>query len=139
MSKLTEDLKIKFSKMKVLLVDDSFSNLKHYRYILDDLSFLSDNIIMTSSGLGAVSKMLSLTDFPDLIIFNWETKIFGGEEFLEGTQRLKAKNNKNSHLIMIIDNKEKAKTYAEKIDVFVERPFTIDDLEEKIIQLFITK
>ena len=115
--------------MKVLLVDDSRTMRNIQKNALGELGYT--DLVEACDGQDALSKLGGTK--PDLILLDWNMPNMDGLTFLKEMR----KTDKATPIIMVTTEAEKSRVVeAIKAGVnnYVVKPFTTDELSERIVQ-----
>ncbi len=121
-------------QMKILLVEDQSSMRKIEIKILNELGFT--NIVEAEDGSVAIDLLQDIDDI-DLIISDWNMPNKGGDELLVWVRAYKKY--KNTPFIMATaqaDRKQAQKAQEAGVSGFVPKPFTADELNRSIDEVF---
>ena len=124
-----------YNDKKVLVIDDSSVLRSILAKNLEQVGFSKINIVQSEDGEDGLDK-LSVDNF-DLVITDWYMPKMDGLEFVK---MLKEKDRlKNIPLLMVtseMDSKKELEAFRAGISAYIIKPFTANDLETKIKEVF---
>ena len=134
--KLAALLKKKFASMNVLMVDDMTSNLRNFKFLLEDMGFNPDKIMMANNGIKALSQMVKKK--PDFIITDWNMPMMDGLTFVKKVRSVPV--GQNINILMITAELDRDMEQVDGfVDAFLKKPFTMANVEQQIMTLVARK
>ena len=131
-NKLGAVLKKKFGTMNLLLVDDMTSNIRNFKFLLEDMGFDPNKILTATNGIKALSQMTKIK--PNFIITDWNMPMMDGLTFVKKVRSIDA--GKNILILMITAELDKDMNQVEPyVNSFLQKPYTMATVEKVILSL----